>query len=106
MRKLWAVAAAAMIAVSITFSASTTAEAGIRNYMICWMTPSGNNDCAWLPRHYRLSWVPKPYCNTAHRCRYGRVKFALTRARIAVLSRYVDTSSMFPTHTATIYAPS
>ncbi|MEQ8825160.1 MAG: hypothetical protein RIC14_12380 [Filomicrobium sp.] len=105
MRKLWAVAIAAMITLTFTLSVSKPAEAGIRKYMICWMTPSGVSDCAWLPRNYRLYWVRKPFCNAKHRCWKGTVRFALTRKRIAYLSRYVDTTSMFPTHTATIYAP-
>lgn len=106
MRRIWAVAAALAIAISLSFTISKPAEAGISRYMICWMTPSGVADCAWLPRNYRLPWVAKPYCNAEYRCNRGRVKFALTRWRIRYLQRYVDTSSMFPTHTATIYAPS
>lgn len=105
MRRIWAVAAAAMIAMSLTLAISKPAEAGIRQYMICWMTPSGVGDCAWLPRNYHLPWVSKPYCDANRRCNNGTVSFALTHRRIAYLRRYVDTSSMFPTHTATVYAP-
>ncbi len=104
MRAFLAVAAAMLFAFSLTTITTDTAEAGLKRYMICWMTPSGVSDCAWLPRHYRLSWVRKPYCSRSH-CRNGTVSFTLTRSRIRCLGAFVDTSAMFPTHTATIYAP-
>lgn len=103
MRFRLAVVAALLMAGSVSWVAP--AEAGLRKYMICWMTPDSVGDCAWLPRGYHLSFVEKPYCNRAQRCKRGRVSFTLTHARIRHLGRYVATDTMYPTHTATIYAP-
>ena len=102
MHTLMMLAALALAALAIT--GKEEAQAGLSSYMICWTMPSGQSDCAQLPRGYRIYGVRKPYCErpTCHR---GRVSFVLTRSRISRLSRWIDTSSMFPTHVATIYAP-
>ncbi len=95
---------AATLLVALAFASNDESQAGITTYLICWTTPGGESDCAQLPHSYRIYGVPKPYCErpTCHR---GTVRFTLTRSRISSLGRWVDTSSMFPTHVATIYAP-
>lgn len=81
------------------------AAAGYSTYVICWTQVSGVTECRNLPDNYRLPGVAKPYCNTSNFCRAGAVDFQLTRARIQCLKAYVDTRSMVPGGTATIYAP-
>ena len=95
---------AVTLLIVLAFTSNDEAQAGLRNYMICWTMPNGHSDCAILPRNYRIYGISRPYCErpTCHR---GRISFTLTRARIASLGRWIDTSSMFPTHVATIYAP-
>lgn len=83
----------------------TTASAGGHGYYICWNTPGGNSDCGSLPWNYSIPGVPRAYCTHSDRCRHGQVEFTLTTARINALGRYVDTTTMAPTHTAVIYAP-
>lgn len=95
---------AVVVLAALAITGKEEAQAGLPSYVICWTTPSGVSDCALLPRSYRVYGVRKPYCEgpTCHR---GRVSFVLTRSRISSLGRWIDTSSMFPTHVATIYAP-
>ena len=97
-----------VLAATLAFAAMSLhdqAKAGIRQYMICWMTPDGAGDCAWLPDQFHFSWVDRPYCNGQYDCVNGTVSFVLTDWRINQLGAYVDTTTMYPTHTATIYAP-
>jgi hypothetical protein len=95
---------AAILLVALAFTTKDEAQAGLTTYLICWIMPSGESDCAQLPRGYRIYGVRKPYCESPT-CHRGTVSFTLTRSRISNLGRWVDTSSMFPTHVATIYAP-
>jgi hypothetical protein len=80
-------------------------EAGSRGYYMCWTTIDGYSDCANLPSNFSIPGVTKPYCSSPGRCPNGQAEFVLTRARIAHLRRYADTSTMVPTHDAVIYAP-
>lgn len=84
---------------------SSSSFAGSHSYYVCWMQTSGTTECAYLPDDYRIRGVSKPYCNRAKRCTNGQTDFTLTRSTIACLSQYVDTSTMKPTNSATIYAP-
>ena len=103
MRKLFAVAAA--LAALFAIAPGSAVQAGGHGYYICWNTPGGNSDCASLPSNYHIKGVEKPYCAHSDRCRHSQTEFVLTNQRIRCLSRYVDTTTMAPTHTAVIYAP-
>ncbi|CFX46201.1 exported protein of unknown function [Candidatus Filomicrobium marinum] len=98
MRIVFVLAAVLLAAMSVSVSA------GYNRDMICWTLTSGKSACAFMPKHYRLSFVPKPNCAGVFQCQRSQVHFALTRRRLRELSRYVDTSRMRPTHTATLYA--
>lgn len=98
MRIVFVLAAALLAAMSVSVSA------GYNRDMICWTLTSGKSACAFMPKHYRLSFVPKPNCAGVFQCQRSQVHFTLTRRRLRELSRYVDTSRMRPTHTATLYA--
>lgn len=98
-------AVAAVFASLFAFGSGTPAEAGYPGYYICWTTPGGDSSCAGLPSNYHIKGVAKPYCTHADRCRHSQTEFVLTRQRIRCLSRYVDTTTMVPTHTAVIYTP-
>lgn len=93
-----------ILAAALVVAMSASASAGYNRDMICWTLTSGKSACAYMPERYRLSFVPKPYCAGVFRCSRSQVHFALTRRRLHELSRYVDTSQMRPTHTATLYA--
>lgn len=91
---------AALAAVAVVCAlATTSAHAGYRNYVICWIGIDGANVCKHLPNRYHLRGVSKPVT------RDGTVSFMLTSHRIRALGRYIDTSEMFPGQQAAIYAP-
>ncbi len=103
MRTFFALAVAALAAGFVSTAADTAAAGDRPDYWICWTLTSGSSDCAKLPDDYRISGVKRPYCNNAKKCNPGTVSFTLTWSRIKCLSQYIDTETMRPTHTATIY---
>jgi hypothetical protein len=100
MRKTFTGAATAAALLASLLMASTTANAGYRNYVLCWTNAIGQSQCVHLPRNYRLPGIAKP------RIPDGRVTFTLTRTLInCILRRYVPTADMLPAQEAIIYAP-
>ena len=64
MRTLTSLAVTLLIV--LAFTSTDEAQAGLRNYMICWTMPNGHSDCAILPRNYRIYGISRPYCERTH----------------------------------------
>ena len=99
MRKLLSAAAIAVSLVLGLAIATSSANAGYHNYVLCWTGVSGASECVDLPRNYRIPGIKKP------RIPNDTVSFTLTRHMIACIRGFVDTDGMHPGQEATIYAP-
>lgn len=101
MSKVLRVSLMAIILTIGTFVTTEKADAfGYRHYTMCWSTPAGLTECAYLPRNYRIPGVRKPTRATSP------VTFVITRTLIrCALNRYIKSDTLAARHEARIYAP-
>jgi hypothetical protein len=93
--------AAALLAVGLV-GFSVPASAHDRGHNVCWGTADGKGGCAWMATVEQLG-AGHPMCRHVHPKGCTNVQFILTRASINAFGRYIDTATMLPGHTVTIY---